>query len=83
MTAESSSQEKNLTNALISALALLPDIPTQEQVEEKAQSLAALFGYDGDLRNVIGEAMISVVTRMGAGVSLGGVDELVDAARGD
>ncbi|MCG2839950.1 DEAD/DEAH box helicase family protein [Sandaracinobacter sp. RS1-74] len=69
MTAESA-QEKNLTNALISALALLPDIPTQEQVEEKAQSLAALFGYDGDLRNVVGQAMISVVTSMGAGVSL-------------
>lgn len=69
MTAESA-QEKNLTNALISALALLPDIPTQEQVEEKARSLAALFGYDGDLRNVVGQAMISVVTSMGAGVSL-------------
>ncbi|MDO8290608.1 MAG: Z1 domain-containing protein [Parvibaculum sp.] len=70
MMAEPNFPEKNLTNALISALALLPDIPTLEQVEEKVRKLAALFDYDGDLRNITSEAMISVVTRMGAGVSL-------------
>jgi hypothetical protein len=46
------------------------ETPTREQVEEKAKQIAAIFGYTGDLRNIITEAMISVDTRMGAGVSL-------------
>ena len=63
-------EERNIANALISGLANLPDAPTREQVEDKAKQLASIFGYDGDLRNIITEAMISVDTRMGAGVSL-------------
>ncbi|WP_343221657.1 Z1 domain-containing protein [Mesorhizobium silamurunense] len=39
-------------------------------MEEKAKQIAAIFGYTGDLRNIVTEAMISVDTRMGAGVSL-------------
>ncbi|MFM9913111.1 MAG: Z1 domain-containing protein [Methylophilaceae bacterium] len=63
-------QERNFTNALISALANMPEVPTTSQVEEKAMQMAVIFNYEGDLQNVVGEAMISVVTRMGAGVSL-------------
>lgn len=63
-------EERNIANALISGLANMPDAPTREQVEDKAKQLAGIFGYKGDLRNIITEAMISVDTRMGAGVSL-------------
>jgi hypothetical protein len=70
MTATIISEERNITNALISGLANLTETPTREQVEEKAKQIASIFGYTGDLRNIITEAMISVDTRMGAGVSL-------------
>lgn len=63
-------EERNIANSLISGLANMTETPTREQVEDKAKGIAALFGYTGDLRNVITEAMISVDTRMGAGVSL-------------
>lgn len=63
-------EERNIANALISGLANMAGTPTREQVEEKARQLAAIFGYTGDLRNIITEALISVDTRMGAGVSL-------------
>jgi hypothetical protein len=62
--------EKNFTSALINALALLPVAPSRDEVGEKAAALAAVFGYDGDLRTIIDEAMIAVDTKMGAGVSL-------------
>ncbi|MFZ4469471.1 MAG: hypothetical protein ACOYOZ_09445 [Pirellula sp.] len=70
MTATIITEERNITNALISGLANLSETPTREQVEEKAKQIADIFGYTGDLRNIITEAMISVDTRMGAGVSL-------------
>jgi len=63
-------EERNIANALISGLANMPQTPTREQVVEKARQIAAIFGYTGDLRNIVSEAMISVDTRMGAGVSL-------------
>jgi hypothetical protein len=63
-------KEKNFTSALISALSTLQDAPTRSEVEEKAASLATVFGYDGNLDPIIEEAMIAVDTRMGAGVSL-------------
>lgn len=63
-------EERNIANALISGLANMTETPTREQVEEKAKQIAAIFGYTGDLRNIVTEAMISVDTRMGAGVSL-------------
>jgi len=70
MTATIITEERNITNALISGLANLTETPTREHVEEKAKQIAGIFGYKGDLRNIITEAMISVDTRMGAGVSL-------------
>lgn len=63
-------EERNIANALISGLANMVEVPTREQVEEKAKQIAAIFGYAGDLRNIVTEAMESVVTHMGAGVSL-------------
>ncbi len=70
MTGTIITEERNIANALISGLANLTDAPTRERVEEKAKQIAAIFGYTGDLRNIITEAMISIDTRMGAGVSL-------------
>lgn len=70
MTATIITEERNIANALISGLANLAETPTREQVEEKAKQIAAIFGYTGEVRNIITEAMISVDTRMGAGVSL-------------
>lgn len=63
-------KERNITNALISGLANLVEPSTREQVSEKAKQIAEIFGYEGDLRNIITEALISVDTRMGAGASL-------------
>lgn len=63
-------EERNIANALISGLANLPNTPTQGEVAEKAKQIAAIFGYSGELRNIITEAMVSVDTRMGSGVSL-------------
>lgn len=64
------SKERNIANALISGLANLAEPPTHEEVAEKAKQIAEIFGYEGDLRNIITEALISVDTRMGAGASL-------------
>jgi hypothetical protein len=63
-------EERNIANALISGLANMTQTPTREQVEEKAKQIASIFGYQGDLRNIIDEALTSVDIRMGAGVSL-------------
>jgi len=63
-------EERNIANALISGLANMAEIPTREEVEEKARQIAVIFGYAGDLRNIVTEVMISVDTRMGAGISL-------------
>lgn len=62
--------EKNFASALISALSIHQETLTRAEVEEKAGSLAKIFGYDGSLDTIVEEAMIAVDTRMGAGVSL-------------
>ena len=62
--------EKVFTSALINALALLNEVPTRDEVENKASALADVFHYSGDLSTVVDEAMIAVDTRMGAGISL-------------
>ncbi len=63
-------EEQNVTAAVIALLDNLPEFSTHEQVEELVRRIAEVSGFTGDLRNIINEAMISVVTRMGAGVSL-------------
>lgn len=62
--------EKNLTSALITALASMKGPPTKDVIVEKARGMANLFGYEGNLEPIINEAMIAVDSRMGAGVSL-------------
>lgn len=70
MNATAITEERNIANSLIAGLANMAETPTRAQVEEKAKQIAGIFSYTGDLRNIITEAMISVDTRMGAGVSL-------------
>lgn len=62
--------QKNFTSALISALSLLREPPTRNEVSERAKQLASAFAYDGPLEPVIEDALIAVDSRMGAGVSL-------------
>ena len=62
--------EKNFTSSLITALSLLDDAPTREDVEEKARQLSEVFGYEGSLDAAIEEALVAIDTRMGAGISL-------------
>ena len=62
--------QKNFTSALISALSLLPETPTRDEVGDRAKQLAAAFGYNGPLETVIDDALIAVDSRMGTGVSL-------------
>jgi hypothetical protein len=76
MSVSRTEQEKNFISSLISGLANLKEPPTRDQVEAKARQLAAVFDYEGDLGNIIEEALIAVDTRMGAGVSL--VDDEAD-----
>jgi hypothetical protein len=62
--------QKNFTSSLISALSTLKTPPTQEVINDKAKALASAFSYEGNLENIIEEAMVAIDTRMGAGVSL-------------
>src|SRR4051812_37147756 len=70
MSVSQTEQDKNLTSSLLSGLGHRAEPPTQADVERKATQLAEIFGYEGDLKNIIDEAMIAVDTRTGAGVSL-------------
>lgn len=62
--------QKNFTSALISALSILSETPTREEIGKRAKMLATVFGYNGPLESVIEDALIAVDSRMGAGVSL-------------
>ena len=64
------SDADNLAASLISALDLIKEPVTKEIIIQKAQILAAGFGYQGDLEPVIREVMIAVDSRMGLGISL-------------
>ena len=44
--------------------------PTQEQIEQLASELSNIMGYPGSLKSPIEEALMSVDSRMGLGVSL-------------
>lgn len=63
-------EARNVTNALVSILANKSETPTRSHVEQIAGQVAVMCGYEGDLRDIITAAMVSVETRMGAGVSL-------------
>lgn len=70
MTASRTEAEKNFVSSLISGLANRKEPPSRADVESKAKQLAAVFDYEGDLTQLIEEALIAIETRMGAGVSL-------------
>jgi hypothetical protein len=62
--------EKNFTVSLIAALSKPDHIPTREEIEQMAIKLGDLIGYEGPLENPIKEALYSVDSKMGLGVSL-------------
>lgn len=70
MSGDSSNQEKNFRNGLIAALSNREDIPTLKEVEDLAKQMAPFFNFKGDLQDVVNEALASVVTKMGSGISL-------------
>ena len=71
--------EKNFTSSLITALHLIGHTPTRQEVEEKARNLSDLFNYKGSLDAPVEEALVSVDSRMGLGVSLVDVEAEHDA----
>lgn len=62
--------EKYFTSALISAIGSLGQTLTKEEVKEKAHQLSLICDYSGSLDNPIQEALYSIDSRMGLGVSL-------------
>lgn len=71
MTAASRNEkEKGLIRALITAFEDQEEAPKKADIEARAEQLAPLLGFDGDLRLAVEEAMIAIDTWMGAGVSL-------------
>lgn len=70
MSSTATTEARNFANALISALANQDETPTREQVKQKAEKMAEIFNYVEDLCDIVTEVMVSVNTRMGAGVSL-------------
>ena len=71
MTAASRNEkEKGLIRALITAFEDQEETPKKADIEARAEQLAPLLGFDGNLRLAVEEAMIAIDTWMGAGVSL-------------
>ncbi len=71
--------ERNFVAALTAAVSHLDPLPTRENVVAKAQAWAPFLGYDGSLESAGDHAMVSVNTRMGAGVSIVGRETPHDA----
>lgn len=78
MSTNQMTEEKNFASSLITTLTnkYKGKTPTREEIEETANKLAELHDYNGNLQTCIDEAMRSVVTRMGIGISL--VDKEAD-----
>ncbi|HGM9946476.1 Z1 domain-containing protein [Providencia rettgeri] len=62
--------EKAVIAALIAAFNESDTFPSREEIKEKAEVLAPIMGYKGDLRNIIVAAEVTIPSRMSAGVSL-------------
>lgn len=62
--------ERNITSSLIKALSSMSETPTQEIIRQKAEGLANIFSYKGNLEGIIEKAKVAVDSRMGQGVSL-------------
>jgi Z1 domain len=70
MNGDKGAQDRNFRNGLIAALSNREQIPTLQEVEDLAMQMAPFFNYTGDLQEVVNEALTSIVTRMGSGISL-------------
>lgn len=72
MNAKVFSKQRSIRNALVSLFSDRDEIPTREEVEMMARTMASssYVSYSGDIDNIVTEVMESVVTRMGAGTSL-------------
>jgi hypothetical protein len=57
----------------------LDPLPTREDLFAKAQELAPVLEYGGSLESAVEQAMVSVSTKMGAGVSIEGRETEHDA----
>ncbi len=79
--------EKELTSQLISWISRQEVVPEIDKVEEVAERLADMYGYQANVDSVVAEAMTEVDTRMGMGVSLVDTETLHDeewvSRRGD
>jgi len=64
--------ERNFVAALTAAVSHLDPLPTRDDVVSKANELATVLAYAGSLESAVDQAMISINTRMGAGVSIEG-----------
>lgn len=62
--------EKDFTRALIAALNKPDYIPTRQEIEDMAQKLSPIIGYNGPLEGAITETLYKVDQKMGLGVSL-------------
>jgi len=71
--------ERNFVTVLTGAVSHLDPLPTREDVVAKAQILAVLLDYGGSLESAVEQAMVSVTTKMGAGVSIEGRETEHDA----
>lgn len=72
MNAKVFSKQRSIRNALVSLFSDRDEIPTREEVEMMARTMASssYVSYSGDIDNIVTEVMESVVTRMAAGTSL-------------
>lgn len=71
--------EKSFITSLTAAISDREPRPTQDEVEQLARALARCLGYEGPVKNAVQQAMISVSTRMGEGVSIIGTESKHDS----
>lgn len=71
-------KEKVLIAAIIGAFDSEGDLPSRADIKAKANALAPLLGYDGDIENIVTTAESEIPSRMNAGVSLVDVEAAHD-----
>lgn len=71
--------ERNYVATLTAAVSHLDPLPTRDDVTAQAVALAQLLNYQGSVEAAVDQAMISITTRMGAGVSIEGTESPHDS----
>ena len=74
MSSSALEKEKQLASALISLLGDKTPPPTREEVEEKGRILAQLSDFTEDITSVVEQALVTIDSRMGQGVSIIGTE---------